>query len=279
MSDKNDRTFKFESKTDFKIYLGLLIEHVYKHFSRYKEYFNELQEMTLKYIGKFDGGNHDIDKKNVILEIEKVSKFRNYSELRKTIIISYKEYKELEDKLATPSNELLNFFGDRTSNAVSYIKFRDVVKDRKKKFSKQSKEDDLKLDELEEQIRQNLNGLNEARNYHHHIPDTKFITQWEYREKQLQEFGLIDMEKFFEIIRPEFYEKIDIEWLWHLYKVSKARYETYDILFQRMKKDYSILIGTSMSIMPDRIETSLPVEYGIMSFNSYKLHQGKTRST
>jgi len=258
--------YEFNNVRDFAIFLNLLIEITIKHLRKYDVYFNELENFTLS---KLDEPlKLLICAKEFDLENSRYNK--NIGAL-KNIKIDYWELKALEDKLLTPKNLLLNAFADRTSNGVSYWRFR---KECEKKAKLDSKFD-FKLVEFDENIRAIINDLCSARNYEHHMTDAKFIEWRKYREKQLSNFS--DPESIWpsEIIQVDFYEDVEITYLLSTYLASKELRGYFKQLLQYMKKDYSKLIGKSMSINKITHKQALSSKDSEISVNGVKRHEGK----
>ena len=264
---KDPKVYEFNTVDDFIVFLNLLIEIAIKHLRRYDKYFKELEQFTfqklkdasidLNFIEEFDAEKLLDDKENFIKGI-------HYK-------INYWEYKELEDKLFTPQNLLLNVFADRTSNGVSYWRFR-------KEYSKKAKQDsqfDFNLMEFDESVRAMINDLASARNYEHHLTDAKFIEWRKYREDQLSMFKNPKLIWPTENITIDFNEFLEIGYLIGLYLVSKEFIEYFKKLLQYMKRDYSKLIGKSIKITRQIHREPLTFNYAKISINEIKRHDGQ----
>lgn len=274
---RKEKIFKLESKEDFTSYLRLLIEFIYKNLKRHTRYTNEIEELCLAYVKKISPNVKTLKD----FDFAELIKDEGYIRSRESIQINYDTYSALHDKVSYPNIRLLNAFGDRSEKGMSYVKFRDMVKKRSKKMESENKKDDLQLDELTEDFKQELNQCTSSRNYEAHLPDTKFIAQKEFRDEQLREYmessnGNYVVGVNLQKIIINTYEYADIEWLFILYVSMRRNNETFSRLFQRVKKDYSKLIGESMNVQPHRVK-SLPFNFMEISFNSMEAHSGKKK--
>ncbi|MED4461872.1 hypothetical protein [Metabacillus fastidiosus] len=256
--------YDFETKQDFIDYLGLLIEHLQKYLMRYKYYRTEIEEICLE---KYKEIKPEAEGISVDLILE-LLKEENYSEERKRFkLFPYYKYIKLSDMLNFINLKILNIIGDRTQEAVSYMKFRDKVK----AFNKKTCSDLIELDELTQDINEKLNKCNKSRNYLAHIGDSVFIAQMEYRNKQLKDFeknlGLDFSKSLKNKIIVNRYDYADVEWIFNLFIEYKRALPIYLSIFQQIRRDYTKLIGETVTIetFTDRI---LPFDYADISMNS-----------
>lgn len=161
---------------------------------------------------------------------------------------------------------LCNIFGDETKNAVSYRQFRKIID---KKYSQGN--DEFKLDPLDNGMTELLDGMREQRNWAHHIPQSLFASQENYmvkNEKVSKElFGKLFSD---ENIYVSVWEYHEIEWLKGLYDSAKDMYEDFKKVFQRMKKDYSTLIGSHMRVCRSIEPYARPFDFTRIAEDSFK---------
>ncbi|WP_312649309.1 hypothetical protein [Aminipila sp.] len=260
------KEYEFTNIRDFIIFLNLLIEITIKHLRKYEMYFNELEMYTLS---KFD-------EKSVKLICSEEFDLEMFIEKKGLLLdsmkIDYWELKSLEDKLDTPKNLLLNAFADKTSKGVSYWRFRNECDKKAKKDNKFY----VTLTEFDENIRAIFNNLSSIRNYEHHLTDAKFIEWRKYRENQLVNWGISKYVWPSENIEVVFSENVSIGYLLSTYLSSKKLIGDFKKLLQYMKKDYSKLIGKSMTISKTMNHgETLTINDAKISINGIKRHFGK----
>ncbi|MPM50150.1 hypothetical protein SDC9_96886 [bioreactor metagenome] len=227
-------------------------------------YFKELESYTFS----------KLDEKTIdLICSEKFDLKANQKRLLDNIKINYWELKSYEDKLLTPYNLLLNAFADKTSNGVSYWRFRNEYEKKAKKDNKFN----ISLTEFDENIRAIFNDMNSLRNYEHHLTDAKFIEWRKYRENQLVNFGISKNIWPNENIEIVFYENINIRYLLSTYLSSKELMGNFKLLLKYMKKDYSKLNGKRMNIRKSVEQGTLTFKDAEISFNGIKRHYGKLR--
>ncbi len=267
---KKDKQFELVGKEDFISYLCLLIDFVYKNLKRYNKYFKEYEKTCFEIYQVYDPEAKKISK-DLILTMLKDPRYLSF---RNTIDLSFDGFSEIQDKARGVSIRLLNSIGDRTKEAMSYNKFRSEVKSRKRILSEENKEDFLVLDDLSQEQNEILNDFYKARNFEAHLPDLKFISQQKYRKKQKIESGLPMHIVPKEIVFINRYEYIELEWLWMGYIDHTDFKESVEKIFQQIKRDYSKLVGKSMSI--SLIDNKyLPADYIEISNEAINKHVGK----
>lgn len=205
------KIYKLETKENFIIYLRKLIISMYRQLNWHKRYIKEVDE----YLSE-----------NMVKD--------NYKKK-----ISPYIYIDFKHKILTPSNQLLNLVGDESNSGMSYKKFRKMVKKR------QAKGLDLGLNELSEDLKQILNECNTNRNWSLHVPESLLTAETEYRENRKRETGGVDV---FNPIKIAMFTYYEIEWVVSLVVSEKIAHERYKTILQQMKRDYSILIGDSVTI-------------------------------
>lgn len=208
---KNLKIYKFETKEDYILYLRELIILAHKHMKNYKRYLENLE----KYIKK-----NEYDKKPEAL-------------------IKPEVYFENQDKINNTSTYLFNLFADDTAIAMSYKKFRRYAN------SKKTKELQLGLDELSDEIQDIIMQFNNLRNWSSHVPESLITAHLEIIKKHDLENRF--MSNYSTIGIPEF-SAYEAAWLVDLLRENKNVYSGCSKIFQQMKRDYSKLTGSSMRI-------------------------------
>lgn len=262
--------YEFNKKEDYIIYLGLIIEHLDKYLARYKHYNIGVRELCLEKCREI---RPEVTEISVELLTE-LFEDENYSEERKKYkLVPYYKYMRLSDMLNYISLKILNIIGDRTKEAVSYIKFRDKIKEVTKKGSTL----DFELDDLSQEINEKLNICNKSRNYLAHIGDSVFKSQLEYRQQEIksfsQQFG-IDSDKLQEDMQKKIatkrYDYVEVEWMYDLFINYKKSLPIYLSIFQQIKRDYSKITGTKIDIekFQNRV---LPFDYSKITLDSIEM--------
>lgn len=205
--------------------------------------------------------------KRSILDLEE--ELKNYDENVK--IIRTDIYHRHSERIECLSNYLFNLFGDETKTAVSYKQFRNIIE---KKVRQGHQE--FQLDELESDIVNLLNEFRDMRNWSHHVPQSILNSQLDYMKEQA---GLpsdfVDFNFSYEIIVVLTWEYHEIAWLYELHNNISIQYQKFSKVFQRMKKDYSKLIGTSVRIIREQQSTPRPNDFRLIAENSYLINTGK----
>ncbi|PWX08373.1 hypothetical protein ACSW93_06395 [Clostridium perfringens] len=182
-------------------------------------------------------------------------------------------YHRYSESIECTSDYLLNLLGDETKTAVSYKQFRNVIEKQKK-----HEQLDFQLDKLEPEIVNLLNNIRNMRNWSHHVAQSLFNSQIEYMEKVSKipkplveaQFSQADIH----VLTWEYHE---IDWLKELLEKSTENYEMFSKVFQRMKKDYSKLIGTSVRISREKQMIARPYKFNLISEKSFDINTGKKK--
>lgn len=217
------KSFDLKSKDEFIIYLQELIGRTYKCIRKYNRYLERLSSYieTLK--------NEEDDKE---------------------IKITEEVYSEFADLLSSVESYVLNLIGDHQQSSMSYKKFRDLIDKRKKKGKI-----DFEIRELDETVIEYLNELNKMRNWVNHVPESLLTSEI----KLIQEGKLKGHSRNPIIINIEQY--YSLEYLVDLYETASSFSKVIGSVHQSMKKDYSSLIGESMSIAKNYIAKPRGVEF------------------
>lgn len=231
--NKDPKVFDFSTKEDLIMYTSLTLELAIRHLDRHKRYVKELEKL--------------------ILENDK---------------IKYKEYKEIEDKLFSPQNYLLNLFGDNSKNSASYLRIRKVMKEKKEEFNLDYIEHDQKTREI-------LNSLYSIRNYEHHFTDSKMMEWGLYRKKLLLTMSHINWPS--EEIVINYSEFVDKKFVVNNNEAAKEMQDCFKKLLQLMKKDYSSMVGKSVKILRNSNANLSTEDYFQISVNGHYRHLGKRK--
>lgn len=209
---QNYKYFALEKKEDFIEYLLFLIRHTQIYMKQYKRYLKEMEQI-----------------------IEKMGLREN--PLKK---IEPELYEDFRNKISTPGDKLLNVLGDETKSAISYRKFRVIVKRKMKKNNL-----NIGLEELPEEIWNILKELNISRNWGLHIPESLLVAEIEIRKMCEKEKGIV-YKRNYNPIKNTVFNYYEGGWIVDLYEECTKLHSGFSIVFQQMKRDYSKLIGESM---------------------------------
>ncbi|PAB61052.1 hypothetical protein [Anaeromicrobium sediminis] len=209
----NYDVFDFETKEDFILYLRYLIITTQIELDRYKAYLRELDKKIKDY-------NIEEDKDAKVPTLT----FHNFN-----------------DKLRSLSYYLLNMVGEDTDGIMSYKRFRKMA-------DEMSGELEFELNELEEDIKLIMDQCSDNKAWCLHLSDVTLNGQLQIHNKEMhrkiKNYVLIHNNPV-EIPEYDYYEGA---WLLDLQRKSQVFYDTTRKVFQRMKKDYSILVGKSIRI-------------------------------
>lgn len=199
--------------------------------------------------------------KNAISDTETLIEKYNRKDKIETII-----YQAYAERIESITMYLCNLFGDETKNAVSYRQFRKILS---KKVS-QGKEE-FELEELDDDMTKLLDSMREQRNWGHHIPQSLFASQENFMvNKQLGNKDIFRNIFTDSHVYVSMWEYHEIGWLVNLYASSKLAYENYRKIFQRMKKDYSSLVGEHMRVERIREPNPRPFVFNKIAEDSLK---------
>ncbi|MDU7365401.1 hypothetical protein [Clostridium sp.] len=215
------KQFELSSRESFVIYLQELITRTYKCIRKHKRYLDKLES----YIN-----------------------IKSDDKTTKDVRVPEEDYSEFLSLLSDVESYLLNLIGDHQQSSMSYKKFREVL-DRKNKKG----HIDFEVRKLDEDIAEYLSQLNKLRNWQNHVPESLLTSQIRFIEEG-------KMEGYFEnpiVININNY--YTLEYLIDLYNGSKNFHNVIVKVHQNMKKDYSCLIGESVRIEKNYIETSVKI--------------------
>ncbi|WP_110928075.1 hypothetical protein [Bacillus massiliglaciei] len=209
MSNKtNYKKFVIDSRSDYIVYLRMIIVQSHKLLKRLNKYSDEL--------------NHKIDELNL----------RN----KPNALFDTEIYEEFNDKIGNVEHRLLNIVGDLQTDSISYYKFR-------KMLLKRNIEVKNDLGTLSEEMESNLSTVNVSRNWALHMPESLLHAQIEnikeiWDKKELQEF----LTKFNPVGVP-YFKKYQGKWLISLYEQCVGNLSLYEEVYKSMLSDYEKLLG------------------------------------
>jgi uncharacterized protein YktA (UPF0223 family) len=221
-------------------------------------YLNQLITLVDKRMKRLQRGIKDISKKIDYLN-DKVDK------------IDTEEFQRLAEAIESTTLYLFNLFADETKTAVSYKQFRKVID---KKFKNGQIE--FELENLDEKITGLLTEFRNQRNWSHHVPQSLFNSQIDYFNNvmnyppKLTEMNFSSPE--IHILTWQYHQ---VEHLYELHVNAKKFYKEFQIVFQRIKKDYTKLVGTSMRIYREVQHEPRPSDFRRIAEKSYALNAGK----
>ncbi|WP_405172021.1 hypothetical protein MHI12_07650 [Paenibacillus sp. FSL H8-0280] len=230
---EDPKLFIFNSKEDLIMYTSLVLELSIRHLDRHKRYLEEWS--------RFLKNNKNID---------------------------YRKYKEIEDKLYSPQNYLLNLFADKSKNSASYARIRKVM-------SKKSKEFNMNYVEHHQKDLEIMNDLYKRRNYEHHFTDAKMIEWGDYRKKQLKSYpGFKWPSEKIEVNYSQFISKEDAM---KSFKLAQHLQKGFERLLELLKEDYSEMVGERVRVITRTLPSSIPKHNLHISANGQLRHFGKKK--
>lgn len=242
MVQKNYKRFNVNSKNDYLIYLRFITSSVHTNIKRYNLYIEQLGE-----------------------KIKELDLYNNQHKKIDSFI-----YEEFRDKIHAVSIKLKNLFGDNANDALSYYKFR-------KKLVKNNVEVSKVLGDMSENLKRNLNDVNELRNWGLHEPESLLNAHLENIDVQWPKHEVIYYKTNFNPIMIHVFEKYEGKWLISLYEESKNMSQLYLELYESMLNDYQLLINSKLQIIeilnknrPFEGEIELPITSFEMQKRKYK---------
>lgn len=150
--------------------------------------------------------------------------------------ISSEIYESISDKTNRLFQYLFNLIGDESKKAVSYRKFRKVL-------YKQKSQLNISLEQLTQDENKILSDFNSLRNWGLHIPESLYLQKRVFF-KLSSDF--INANK--NIIPIPQYDNFEIEFLIKMEDEIREVMECCEKILNRMKTDYSSLIGQEFKI-------------------------------
>lgn len=169
---------------------------------------------------------------------EYVNKTPNY--------IPYDIYSDFLDKTAHVINYLLNILGDAQGVSISYFKYRQQAQ----KLINQGV-NGIQLIAFSNELSELIADFNRMRNWSNHIPESLLISELE----------LVKAGKAIQLpenpIEIYLHECVTYEYFKDLYANNCAFYQAARKLVQACKRDYSSLIGDSVTIIRKYLDTPI----------------------
>lgn len=209
------KMFRLETKNDFIVYLNQIIVRVDKCLTKHKKILDELDKTI----------NDNTDDK-----------------------FEYEVYSEYLERLSSVESYSLNLLGDSQKVALSYFKFRTIIKQRKKKGTL-----GFEIQDLSSEHEKILSEFNQMRNWGNHVPESLITGELKCIEEG--KFGAFTTNP----IIVNYYKYVSREYMEDLYNTAKEERKLVRKIHQRMKKDYSFLIGESVEIR--RVYHETPMDF------------------
>ena len=176
--------------------------------------------------------------------LQKTNRLKMYKNEIQQIISLYPDknfiqselYETISDKVNRLFQYLFNLLGDETKKAVSYKKYRKILYKNKNSLG-------IVLNDLSQNELNILADLNTHRNWGLHIPESLYI--------QKKEFFKMDknfINKYNTTIPIPSYEYYEIQYLIELNREIQEVLTASMTILDRMKSDYSALIGKEVKI-------------------------------
>lgn len=172
-----------------------------------------------------------------------MDKFKRYnaqtkSEIEKydhSEVISYDTYGELCDKTYNVMSYLLNLLGDGQTSSISYFKYRQQIQKRIARGKA-----DIPLTALTPEVSELMSEFNKMRNWLNHVPESLLIA----------EMDMVKAGKMLVSMNPveiTHYRSVTYEYFEHLYLSNVEFCENARKIIQAAKRDYSLLMGESVT--------------------------------
>lgn len=202
--------------------------------------------------------------------LQKTNRLKNYKDEIQQIISLYPDekfiqselYETISDKVNRLFQYLFNLLGDESKKAVSYRKYRKILYKNKNSLG-------IVLNELSQNELEILAELNTDRNWGLHIPESLYI-----QKKELFKMDNNFTNKYNTTIPIPFYEYYEIQFLNELNREIQEVLTASMTILERMKSDYSALIGKEVKI---EYEINKVKQYWFMNAvkNSLNAQKGK----
>lgn len=184
--------------------LGSLIRGVVINLKKYKEYSLEVDDLLKKYID--------------VMQSEQ------------EVLISAKEYDDINDKLLYRQREILKFVADEQKSSFSYMNLRRFLL--KKKFLTTSlKEEETKI----------LNEFLNVRNWSFHNPQSMMVANSEVAQKRTSDMfqGMVRIKPQLNPLIISHTKNYDLNMLFLLSLHVERRINEFEAILEQMKNDYN----------------------------------------
>ncbi len=216
MKNKKKKNFLLEKKNDYIIYIHSLVIRTESYKSSLKEAIDKLEDFI------------------------KNEKLKNKNIKESEIKVDYKIYNNFRKRLMGDEGYLYNLIGDGQKSAISYFKFRSIIKKIKSNNSL-----GFEIRDIEENVEKHLKEMNRFRNWANHVPESLLVSEMEL----IKEDG-INYEIKGDIVIYNF-RYCSLEYMIQLLKESTNIYNIVVEVHQSMKKDLGSLIGEHIYIKKD----------------------------
>jgi hypothetical protein len=159
--------------------------------------------------------------------------------------ISSDVYTDLCDKTYNVMCYLLNLLGDSQKSSISYYKYRNQIQKRIN-----SGNTDIQLYAIPDEVSEIIGDFNKMRNWLNHIPESLLVAEMELVDNGSMKFPLNPVDIMH-------YNSVTYEYFEHLYLSNSEFCVNARKIIQAAKKDYSLLMGKSISY--PRVYTNKPL--------------------
>ncbi len=149
--------------------------------------------------------------------------------------IPYDDYASVNDKASNVMSYLLNLLGDCQTSSISYFKYRNQVQKLMNKGI-----EGIKIHAIDDETEEILIEFNKLRNWQNHVPESLLVSELE----SIQKGKMLLPRNPMSIIHYNF---VSYDYFLDLYKSNLGFCSGARKLIQAAKKDYSLLIGSTVS--------------------------------
>lgn len=184
-----------------------------------------------------------------------MDKFKRYNAETKAVLenhsgsetIKADVYSDLCDKTYNVMDYLLNLLGDGQSSSISYFKYRKQIQKRINKGNM-----NIQLYDIHADTAELIGEFNKMRNWQNHVPESLLVAEMEQVDTGIMEFPMDPVE-------ITHYHSVTYKYFEHLYLSNVEFYDNARKIIQMAKKDYSMLMGRSISY--PRVYADMPLGF------------------
>jgi hypothetical protein len=173
-------------------------------------------------------------------------------------------YESISDKVNRVNQYIFNLIGDESKKAVSYRKFRKIL-------FKQRDNLNITLNSLTQEEAQTINEFNQLRNWGLHIPESLYLQKKAFFKMDSQ-FILTNKKR----IPLPTYDYFEIKFLSEMGREIQEVLDASNLIFERMKSDYSALIGEDVILEYEKNQVK-PYVFMNAVQNSWDVQKGKLK--
>jgi len=179
-------------------------------------------------------------------------------------IIQSEIYETISDKVNRVFQYLFNLIGDESKKAVSYRKYRKILFKARTNLK-------ISISQLPQNEAEILGEFNQLRNWGLHIPESLFLQKKAFAKMDSQ--FILTHKK---VIPIPTYDYFEIKFLKEMGREVKEVLDASNIILERMKDDYSNLIGENLEIEYEKNQVK---PYAIMNIvqKSLDVQKGKLK--